>query len=124
MGQSTFGHVLTVVLAFYPPDRDCAQGAGNVARVALYAPAHVSVRDKCAFKVSEVPSALIDFLFFQPFCSQALMEVCNLDIVTNQLLPVVCSLQHDKIPNIRLNVAKSLSRLIAVVRGQRYVKET
>lgn len=47
------------------------------------------------------------------------MHAIPVEATVSQLLPVVCDLHKDKIPNIRLNVAKSLSAAIDVCKAQR-----
>ena len=50
-----------------------------------------------------------------------MMHAVPVETTVAQLLPVVCDLHKDKIPNIRLNVAKSLSAAIDVCKAQRCV---
>jgi hypothetical protein len=51
------------------------------------------------------------------------MHAVPVEATVSQLLPVVCDLHKDKIPNIRLNVAKSLSAAIDVCKAQRCEQE-
>lgn len=50
---------------------------------------------------------------------QVLMEAIPVDAAVSQLLPVVCDLHKDKVPNIRLNVAKTISKLINLAKAPR-----
>ncbi len=47
---------------------------------------------------------------------QTLAPVVSLDVVSNSILPMMDKLVDDDIPNIRFNVAKSYSVLIAVLK--------
>lgn len=53
------------------------------------------------------------------FAINRMMHAVPVETTVAQLLPVVCDLHKDKIPNIRLNVAKSLSAAIDVCKAQR-----
>lgn len=45
------------------------------------------------------------------FLFQLLGEVCAQDVIVETMLPVVLSLATDAVPNVRFNVAKTLTKL-------------
>ena len=48
---------------------------------------------------------------FYFFLFQLLGEVCAQDVIVETMLPVVLSLATDAVPNVRFNVAKTLTKL-------------
>lgn len=49
--------------------------------------------------------------FLKNFLFQLLGEVCAQDVIVETMLPVVLSLATDAVPNVRFNVAKTLTKL-------------
>ena len=45
------------------------------------------------------------------FAVNVLVEVCSDDVIKNIMLPVVLELAKDPVPNVRFNVAKSITKL-------------
>ena len=45
------------------------------------------------------------------FAVNVLVEVCSDEVIRDTMLPVVLKLAKDPIPNVRFNVAKSMTKL-------------
>lgn len=45
------------------------------------------------------------------FAINVLVEVCSYEVIKETMLPVVLKLAKDPVPNVRFNVAKSITKL-------------
>ncbi len=45
------------------------------------------------------------------FAVNVLIEVCSEEVIKDTMLPVVLKLAKDPVPNVRFNVAKSITKL-------------
>jgi serine/threonine-protein phosphatase 2A regulatory subunit A len=57
------------------------------------------------------------------FGMAALAPVLPLDVVRRLFLPVILSLQQDPVPNIRMNVAKSIQSILPLAKGSGDLEE-
>ena len=48
----------------------------------------------------------------------AIAPILPVDIITKYFLPVLVTLSQDKVANIRMNVAKTISAILPQVKGQ------
>ena len=47
--------------------------------------------------------------------SQVLVEVCSVEVIEEVMMPVVTKMAEDAVPNVRFNVAKSLTKITSRV---------
>ena len=54
------------------------------------------------------------------FCINVLAEVCETQLIEENMLPIVYQMANDPVPNVRFNVCKTIHILCTVLKNPRY----